>query len=126
MKLRECDRGRPIQILLVEDNPSDAELTVESLRFGRLDNRLCVVEDGEEAMSFLRRRNGFAQAPRPDLILLDLNLPRKNGREVLTEIKADASLKDIPVVILTSSEYDRDVVGAFGLNAGCYLTKGRR
>ena len=95
--------GRPIEILLVEDSPSDAELTVEALREAKIRNNLSIVEDGVQAMQFLRRQGQYANAPRPDLILLDLNLPRKDGREVLAEIKADKRLATIPVVVLTAS-----------------------
>jgi chemotaxis family two-component system response regulator Rcp1 len=115
--------GRPIDILLVEDSPSDTELTVEALRDGKVANRLSVVEDGVQAMEFLRRQNQFARAPRPDLILLDLNLPRKDGREVLVELKADPNLKTIPVVVLTTSGTDQDVLRAYQLCANCYITK---
>lgn len=115
--------GKPIEILLVEDNPGDVRLAVEALRDGKVANRLNIVEDGVEAMSFLRREGGYADAPRPDLILLDLNLPRKDGREVLAEIKQDADLKRIPVVILTSSAAEQDVVQAYNLYANCYIVK---
>ena len=115
--------GRPIEILLVEDSPSDAELTVEALRDAKVANHLSIVEDGVQAMEFLRREGQFSQAPRPDLILLDLNLPRKDGREVLTELKADPQLKMIPVVVLTTSSADQDVVQAYSLCANCYITK---
>ncbi len=115
--------GRPIEILLVEDSPSDTELTVEALAAAKVSNRLSTVEDGVQAMEFLRREGGYVQAPRPDLILLDLNLPRKDGREVLAEIKADERLKAIPVVVLTTSQAERDVLRAYALNANCYITK---
>ena len=114
---------RPIEILLVEDSPSDTELTVEALREAKLRNHLSTVQDGVQAMEFLRRQGPFAQAPRPDLILLDLNLPRKDGREVLAEIKADDLLKAIPVVVLTTSRAEQDVLRAYQLNANCYITK---
>ncbi len=123
MILREYGQSRPIQILLVEDNPSDAELTMETLTFGKLRNPMCLVEDGEEAMKLLRRKDSFAHAPRPDLILLDLNLPRKDGRQVLAEMKADAQLREIPVVVLTASQVDRDILSTYKLDEGCYLTK---
>jgi len=123
MRLQECNTGRSIQILLVEDSPGDAELTIETLKFGGLLNQVCVVEDGEEAMEFLRHCGSFAQAPHPDLVLLDLNLPRKNGREVLAEMKADTELRKIPVVVLTASQVDQDILSSFSLNAGCYLSK---
>ncbi len=115
--------GQPIEILLVEDSPSDTELTVEALANGKICNHLSMVEDGVEAMEFLRCQGKFADAPRPDLILLDLNLPRKDGREVLAELKADADLKTIPVVVLTTSAAERDVLGAYALHANCYITK---
>jgi len=115
--------GKPIEILLVEDNPGDVRLAVEALRDGKVANRLHIVEDGVEAMSFLRREGRYADVPRPDLILLDLNLPLKDGREVLAEIKQDADLKRIPVVILTSSAAEQDVVQAYNLYANCYIVK---
>lgn len=116
-------QGRPVEILLVEDNPADVHLTVEALRDARVHNNLHVATDGEEALSFLRRRNGHRQAPRPDLVLLDLNLPRKSGREVLAEIKADPDLRRIPVIILSTSSSDDDVASAYDLAANCYVTK---
>jgi chemotaxis family two-component system response regulator Rcp1 len=118
-----AEMGRPIEILLVEDSPSDAELTREALHEGRVINNLQVVSDGEQALAFLRRQGPYPSAPRPDMILLDLNLPRKDGREVLSEIKADQSLKRIPVVVLTTSQEESDVMTAYGLNANCYITK---
>jgi chemotaxis family two-component system response regulator Rcp1 len=115
--------GKPIQILLVEDNPGDVRLVVEALRDAKVRNQLHVVQDGVEAMSLLRREGQYVGIPRPDLILLDLNLPRKDGREVLAEIKQDADLKRIPVVILTSSAAEQDVLHAYNLYANCYITK---
>jgi CheY-like chemotaxis protein len=115
--------GRPVEILLVEDNPGDVRLTIEALREGKVRNHLSVAEDGEEALAFLRREGSHAGAPRPDLILLDLNLPRKDGREVLAEIKADPRLRSIPVVILTTSQADQDVARSYELSANCYVTK---
>lgn len=115
--------GRPIEILLVEDSPSDTDLTVEALAAAKISNRLSVVEDGVQAMQFLRRQGGYAQAPRPDLILLDLNLPRKDGREVLADIRADEKLTAIPVVVLTTSQAEKDVLHAYALHANCYITK---
>jgi len=115
--------GRPIEILLVEDSPSDTDLTVEALKTGKINNRLSVVEDGVQALEFLRRENAFANAPRPDLIMLDLNLPRKDGREVLAEIKADARLRTIPVVVLTTSQAEQDILRVYELHANCYITK---
>ena len=114
---------RPIEILLVEDSPSDTELTVEALREAKLRNHLSTVQDGVQAMEFLHRQGPFAHAPRPDVILLDLNLPRKDGRQVLAEIKADERLKAIPVVVLTTSRAEQDVLRAYQLNANCYITK---
>ena len=114
---------RPIEILLVEDNPGDARLTIEAMREAKMRNRMHVVEDGVEAMAFLRRQGRYGEAPRPDLILLDLNLPRKDGREVLAEVKADPALKRIPVVILTTSRAEEDVLRAYDLHANCYVTK---
>jgi len=114
---------RSIEILLVEDNPGDARLTIEAMREAKVRNRMHVVEDGVEAMAFLRRQGRFGEAPRPDLILLDLNLPRKDGREVLAEVKADPALKRIPVVILTTSRAEEDVLRAYDLHANCYVTK---
>ena len=114
---------RPIQILLVEDSPSDAEFTIEALKEAKVRNHLSLVEDGVQAMEFLRRQGKYAQAPRPDLIMLDLNLPRKDGREVLAELKADANLKMIPVVVLTTSRAEEDVLRAYQLHANCYITK---
>ncbi|HVL87037.1 MAG TPA: response regulator [Candidatus Thermoplasmatota archaeon] len=114
---------RPAEILLVEDNPGDVRLTREALRESKLINRLSVAQDGEEAIAFLRREGAYVKAPRPDLVLLDLNLPRKNGREVLAEMKADPQLRRIPVVILTSSKSEEDVVRSYDLHANCYVTK---
>ena len=114
---------RSIEILLVEDNPGDARLTIEAMREAKVRNRMHVVEDGVEAMAFLRCQGRFGEAPRPDLILLDLNLPRKDGREVLAEVKADPALKRIPVVILTTSRAEEDVLRAYDLHANCYVTK---
>lgn len=115
--------GRAIEILLVEDNLGDARLTQEALREARVSNHLSLVRDGVEALAFLRREGGYASAPRPDLILLDLNLPRKDGREVLSEIKSDERLRRIPVVVLTVSQSDEDILRAYNLNANCYITK---
>jgi len=107
----------------VEDNPGDIRLMREALREGKIANRVHEVRDGVEAMDFLHRREPFADAPRPDLILLDLNLPRKDGREVLAEIKADSDLRRIPVVVLTTSQAEEDVLRAYNLHANCYMTK---
>ena len=114
---------RPIEILLVEDSPSDVEFTVEALKEAKVRNHLSIVEDGVQAMEFLRRQGQYTKAPRPDLIMLDLNLPRKDGREVLAELKADADLKMIPVVVLTTSRAEEDVLRAYQLHANCYITK---
>jgi two-component system, chemotaxis family, response regulator Rcp1 len=115
--------GRPIEILLVEDNPGDVRLTVEGLRESKVRNNLHVARDGVEAMAFLRREAQHADAARPDLILLDLNLPRMDGREVLSAIKSDARLKTIPVVVLTTSRAEQDVLRSYELQANCYITK---
>ena len=117
------DFGRPIEILLVEDSPTDARLTKEALRDGKLRNNIRHVEEGEEAMAILRREGKEAAAPRPDLILLDLNLPGMDGREVLQEIKEDPDLKRIPVVVMTTSRAERDILQAYNLHANCYVTK---
>lgn len=114
---------RPVQILLVEDNPGDVRLTIEALKEAKVLNKLTVVKDGIEALSLLRRQAQHARATRPDLILLDLNLPKKDGREVLAEIKADDNLKHIPVVILTTSQDEQDVLKSYNLYANCYITK---
>lgn len=113
----------PIEILLVEDNEGDVELTREALAQAKLKNNLHVAEDGLQALQFLRREGGHASAPRPDLILLDLNLPRLDGREVLAEIKADPQLRKIPVVVLTTSQAEEDIVRSYDLHANCYITK---
>jgi len=117
------NEARPIEILLIEDSPSDTELTVEALKEAKVRNCLSVVEDGVQALEFLRRQGIYADAARPDLILLDLNLPRKDGREVLAEIKSDPDLKTIPVIVLTTSRADQDISRAYELNANCYITK---
>ena len=115
--------AKPIEILLVEDSPSDAELTKEALETGKIANNLNRVVDGVEAMEYLRQKGKFAKATKPDLIMLDLNLPRKDGREVLMEMKNDPSLKTIPVIVLTTSSSDKDVLQSYELNANCYITK---
>lgn len=112
-----------VEILLVEDNPGDVRLTVEALKEGKVHNNLSVVADGVEALAFLRRGRKYADAPRPDLILLDLNLPKKDGREVLAEIKADENLKRIPVIVLTTSQAEEDIFKAYDLNGNCYIVK---
>jgi chemotaxis family two-component system response regulator Rcp1 len=116
-------QSKPIEILLVEDSPSDAALTIEALKTGKIANRLNHVEDGVEAMDFLRRRGKYADAERPDLIMLDLNLPRMDGRDVLAEIKTDPGLKTIPIIVLTTSRSDEDILKSYQLNANCYITK---
>ncbi len=115
--------GRPVEILLVEDNPGDVRLTQEVFKEGKVRNRMSVVLNGEEAMAFLRQEGRFADAPKPDIILLDLNLPRKDGREVLAEIKANSDLKRIPVVILTTSQAESDLIQSYNLHANCYIVK---
>lgn len=113
----------PIEILLIEDNPGDVRLTREVLKDGRIRNTLNVVGDGVEALAFLRRQGEYADRPCQDLILLDLNLPKKDGREVLAEIKADPDLRRIPVVVLTTSSAEIDILAAYDLHANCYITK---
>jgi chemotaxis family two-component system response regulator Rcp1 len=112
-----------IQVLLVEDNPGDVRLTKEALKEGKLLNQLTVVGDGVEALSFLRKQGIYADALQPELILLDLNLPKKDGREVLAEIKADPHLRRIPVVVLTTSSSEEDILKIYDLHANCYITK---
>jgi two-component system, chemotaxis family, response regulator Rcp1 len=116
----QCDL---IDILLVEDNPGDVRLTREVLKEGRLRNNLFVCGDGEDAMDFLRQRGKHANAARPDLVLLDLNLPRKSGREVLAEVKEDPELRAIPIVVLTTSSAEQDILQSYDLHANCYITK---
>lgn len=115
--------GRPIEILLVEDSPGDVRLAIEAMKEAKVRNTLSVAEDGVLAMDFLAKRGKYKDAPRPDLILLDLNLPRKDGREVLQEIKADPNFRRIPVVVLTTSRAEEDVLRAYDLHANCYITK---
>jgi chemotaxis family two-component system response regulator Rcp1 len=121
--MQSIDGDRAINILLVEDNPGDVRLTLEGFRDAKVRNEVHVVPDGVEAMAYLHRETKYADAPRPDLILLDLNLPRKDGREVLEEIKRDGSLKRIPVAILTTSRADKDILASYDLHANCYVTK---
>jgi len=116
-------RDKPVEVLLAEDNPGDVMLTKKALKRGKLANNLHVVTDGVEALAFLRHQGEYADAPRPDLVLLDLNMPRKDGQEVLEELKNDPELRRIPVVILTSSESEEDIVKSYELNANAYLTK---
>lgn len=113
----------PVEILLIEDNPGDVRLTMEALKEAKVINNLTVLKDGIEALAFLRRQGQYAKAPRPHLILLDLNLPKKDGREVLADIKADHSLKHIPIVVLTTSQDEQDVLKSYNLHANCYITK---
>ena len=115
--------GKPIEILLVEDNPADVRLTQEALKEGKVRNNLFVARDGVEALEFLRRQGPHANAAKPDLILLDLNLPRKDGREVLADIKNDDTLRSIPVVVLTTSSAEADILKSYNLHANCYITK---
>ena len=115
--------GKLVEILLAEDNPGDVRLTVEALKDAKMRNNVSVVEDGAEAMAFLLREGKYADVSRPDVILLDLNLPKKNGFEVLAEIKEDSSLKRIPVVILTTSDSEQDILETYDLHANCYINK---
>jgi two-component system, chemotaxis family, response regulator Rcp1 len=114
---------RPIEILLIEDNPGDVDLTKEALQDAKVRNHLHVVDDGAKAVDFLHKRGEYAAVPRPDIILLDLNLPKKDGRQVLEEIKADPQLAEIPVVILTTSQAEEDILRSYQLHANCYITK---
>jgi len=116
-------QAEPVEILLAEDNPGDAKLTRKALEQGNIINNLHVVTDGVEALEYLRREGEYADKPRPDLMLLDLNMPRKDGREVLEETKTDADLRRIPVVVMTSSEAEEDIVQSYDLHANAYLTK---
>ncbi len=122
-RLVKISSMRPIEILLVEDNPGDVRLTQEALGEAKVRNNLAVAKDGVEALRYLRRETPFEDATRPDLILLDLNLPRKDGREVLAEIKADPDLRRLPVVVLTTSSAEKDVLESYNLYANCYITK---
>jgi two-component system, chemotaxis family, response regulator Rcp1 len=119
----KSNASHPIEILMVEDNPSDVRLTIEAFKDAKVRNRMHVVVDGEDAMEFLRREGRYSDALRPDLILLDLNLPKKNGREVLAEIKADPELRRIPVVVLTTSDDERDIMAAYDLHVNAYVKK---
>ena len=116
--------GKPVELLLVEDVMEEAELTMDTLREGRISNlRVHWVRDGEEAMAFLRREGSYSQSPRPNLVLLDLNLPKKDGREVLEELKRDTDLRRIPVIVLTTSAAQTDIMRAYELQANCFITK---
>jgi chemotaxis family two-component system response regulator Rcp1 len=119
----ETERGSAVKILLVEDNPGDVRLTQEALKESKMLNELHVTEDGVEALEFLNRQGKYADAPHPDLILLDLNLPKKDGRELLEEIKADENLRRIPVVVLTTSKAQEDIYRMYEQHANCYITK---
>lgn len=121
--MRSRAAGRPLEILLVEDNPADVRLTVEALKEDKVCNHLSVVRDGLEALAFLRRERKYTDSPRPDLILLDLNVPKKNGHEVLAEIKGDPDLRRIPVVVLTHSDTEQDVAKSYNLHANCHIKK---
>jgi len=121
--MNSTERSKPVEILLVEDNPGDVRLTEEALKEGKVYNQLHLAVDGVEALAFLRRESRYADAPRPDLILLDLNLPKKDGRQVLEEIKNDPDLRRIPVVILTTSQAEQDILKSYNLYANCYITK---
>ena len=115
--------NRPVEILLMEDSPGDVRLTIEALADGNVPNHVMVAKDGVEGMAMLRREGPHVECPRPDLILLDLNMPRKDGREVLAEIKQDPELRRIPVVVLTTSQAEQDVLETYDLRANCYITK---
>jgi len=117
------ENGHPIEVLLVEDNPGDVRLTREALKEGKVRNNLSVVGDGVEALAFLHREGSYSSAPRPDIILLDLNLPRKDGRQVLAEVKADPELRRIPIVVLTTSKAEEDILKTYELHANCFITK---
>ena len=117
------DNGKPVEILLVEDNPGDVRLTLEAFQEAKVCNKVHTVCDGVEAMAFLRQEGKYAQFPCPDIILLDLNLPKKDGREVLAEIKCDENMKRIPVVVLTTSKSEEDIIKSYELQASCYITK---
>jgi chemotaxis family two-component system response regulator Rcp1 len=121
--MSEQERTTPVEILLVEDNPGDVRLTQEALKESKVTNNLSVAEDGVEALAFLKREGKYADVPRPDLLLLDLNLPKKDGRELLEEIKADENLRRIPVVVLTTSKAEEDILRMYDQHANCYITK---
>src|ERR1700690_123316 len=117
------NNDQPIEILLVEDNPGDVRLTLEGMKDARVRNHMSMVKDGVEALAFLRREGDYADAPRPDLILLDLNLPKKDGKKVLAEIKTDPILRRIPVIVLTASKDEEDILKSYDLYANCFITK---
>jgi len=121
--MSEGGESRPVEILLAEDNPGDVKLTEKALQMGNVLNNLHVVTDGVEAMAYLRQEGEYESSPRPDLLLLDLNMPRMDGQEVLAEMKSDDDLRRIPVVVLTSSEAEEDIVESYDLHANAYLTK---
>ena len=121
--MRPKDANRPVEVLLVEDNPADIELVQEALLEGQVNFHLNVVEDGDQAIEFLRRQGNYQRSPRPDLILLDLKMPKKHGLEVMAEIKADKDLRRIPVIVLTSSDSPTDILQAYDLQASCFITK---
>jgi CheY-like chemotaxis protein len=123
MTSNETSFTAPIEILLVEDNPADVRLTIESLKEGKVRNNLSVAHDGHDALEFLLRRGRHANAPRPDLILLDLNLPRMDGRELLAKVKEHDELRTIPIVVLTTSKAEEDILRTYALHANCYITK---
>ena len=123
MAIAQHEQVQPAEILLVEDNPGDVRLVQEALRESKIINQVYAVSDGQEALAFLRKQGCYANATRPDMILLDLNLPRKDGREVLSEIKADPDLRRIPVVIVTSSKAEEDILRSYNHHANCYITK---
>ena len=121
--MTDIETGKLIEILLVEDSPGDARLTKEALKESKLYNKLVIVGDGEEAMQFLRKKGKYSEATKPDMILLDLNLPKKSGRDVLAEVKNDPELRRIPIVILTTSKAEEDILRSYDLHANCYITK---
>ncbi len=121
--MKEKNKFKAVEILLIEDNPGDVRLTLEALKESKIINNLQVVDDGIEALSYLKKEGIYKDKPRPDLIILDLNLPKKDGREVLAEIKSDVLLKQIPIVILTTSEAEEDIIKSYELHANCYITK---
>jgi CheY-like chemotaxis protein len=121
--MNKDEDARPIEILLVEDDEGDVLLTTEALEASKITNNMHVARNGEEALKFLRRQDGFADAPRPDIVLLDLNLPRVDGREVLAQVKSDDALRRIPIIVLTTSEAEEDIVRSYDLHANAYVTK---